>query len=1221
MRNRRSSFAALVAGLAAGAVATHALADDTEIFLGSSTTGSVQPNIMLILDTSGSMSSAVTSKSNYDPTFDYTPGSPSCVAGAVYYLAGAPGATPTCSSAQRLPGAIYGSSNGGNYGTLKCSSAVRALLPQQGSPGFFSDNMVQWRRSGRTNFTYAWNATFTTSTTSGFDVACSSDLPPSGSLPGNLVARNATTTTTATTSPALYTTDRAQTYWTTGSPTLTSYTVYSANYLAWADNNNTLSTTNQGTRLSVVQQAATNLLNSLSNVNVGLMRYSDDQSRTGASGDPAAQGGMVIYPISPISTNRQNLIDAVNSYTAGGFTPMSETMFEAYRYFSGGNVLYGNTSVVGGRLVPSAASSRVGGSQSSNQYQTPMQYSCQKNFSVFLTDGLPTQDNQADTLITSLPNAATLGAPCDDTSQPPYSNLPGGWGPSQTAGRCLASLTKYMYNGDLNSTLAGQQNVQSYFIGFGNDPSLALAFGYLQKAAVNGGGQAYSAGDLTQLQAALTNIVTNILQTATTFTAPTVAVNAFNRTQTLNDLYVSVFQPSSNFHWPGNVKRYLVQNGQIVDANGNPAVDPSTGFFRSSAQSFWSPRQDGANIPQGGTANQLPNWDPTASDRRNVYTFVGANPNSPVDLTSSVNYSLETANTLLTTTLLGVTTTTGLTNAINYARGQDIRDENGNGSTTDTRMQMGDPLHSQPAIVIYGGTTSNQTNDDAVIYAATNDGFLHAFDAPTGRELWSFVPQSMLAKLRLLYSNPAQSTKNYGIDGSVRVLKYDVNGDGVIDAAAGDRVFIYVGEGRGGSNYYAFDVTDKTRPKFMWSLGPSQLPGIGQSWSTPVIAKVNVGGVTQASNQKLVLIFGGGYDVAEETPAFQVQDSVGSSIYMVDAVSGSLLWSAGFTTSTADLRLARMTHAIPADIAVLDTNSDGYADRMYVGDLAGQVWRFDITNGNPRASLVAGGVIASLGAKDMSPVTAAATRRFYNAPDASVIRRKGTPAYMNVAIGSGYRGHPLNTTAQDRFYAIKDTAPFTAMTQAQYDSFSIIRDDALTDITMSVTPTIPSTSRGWKLLLNQPGSSWVGEKVLSASSTFNNQILFTTYTPNVSGAASACRPGIGLNKFYVVSVFDGSPVTNLSVQDPGNTLNNANNRNLTIADRNTSLAQSGIAPNLAFLFPVPTNSTTLDPDGNPVPTPTSTQSPVVCMSGVEVLGACRSFQSRIKTYWNDVGAP
>ena len=40
---------------------------------------------------------------------------------------------------------------------------------------------------------------------------------------------------------------------------------------------------------------------------------------------------------------------------------------------------------------------------------------------------------------------------------------------------------------------------------------------------------------------------------------------------------------------------------------------------------------------------------------------------------------------------------------------------------------------------------------------------------------------------------------------------------------------------------------------------------------------------------------------------------------------------------------------------MLDLNQDGLADRMYVGDMGGQVWRFDIFNGEVVSKLVEGG--------------------------------------------------------------------------------------------------------------------------------------------------------------------------------------------------------------------------------------------------------------------------
>ena len=54
------------------------------------------------------------------------------------------------------------------------------------------------------------------------------------------------------------------------------------------------------------------------------------------------------------------------------------------------------------------------------------------------------------------------------------------------------------------------------------------------------------------------------------------------------------------------------------------------------------------------------------------------------------------------------------------------------------------------------------------------------------------------------------------------------------------------------------------------------------------------------------------------------------------------------------------------------------------------------------------------------------------------------------------------------------------------------------------------------------------------------------------------------------------------------------------SDRYDDLAQGGIAPEVAFLFPE--------------------QNKVVCLSGVEVLSICTSFNSRIKTYWRESSA-
>jgi type IV pilus assembly protein PilY1 len=105
----------------------------------------------------------------------------------------------------------------------------------------------------------------------------------------------------------------------------------------------------------------------------------------------------------------------------------------------------------------------------------------------------------------------------------------------------------------------------------------------------------------TSLEDIFTEIVREILVDNSSFTAPSIAVNAFNRTQNLNDLYMSVFKPSLNYRWIGNVKKYrLTPEGDIVDQDGKSAVDASTGFFATGTRSYWSAAVDGPDASLGG---------------------------------------------------------------------------------------------------------------------------------------------------------------------------------------------------------------------------------------------------------------------------------------------------------------------------------------------------------------------------------------------------------------------------------------------------------------------------------------------------------------------------------------------------------------------------------------------------------------------------------------------
>jgi type IV pilus assembly protein PilY1 len=318
-----------------------------------------------------------------------------------------------------------------------------------------------------------------------------------------------------------------------------------------------------------------------------------------------------------------------------------------------------------------------------------------------------------------------------------------------------------------------------------------------------------------------------------------------------------------------------------------------------------------------------------------------------------------------------------------------------------------------------------------------------------------------------------------------------------------------------------------------------------------------------------VLIMGGGYDTAQDTSngAWVSLDTVGNQVFMVDAVSGNRLWYASNGTS-GNLDLDDMDHSIPADVRVIDITGDGLADRMYAADMGGRIWRFDIFNGEPAATLVAGGVFASLGNAHESTHPTATTRRFYNAPDVALLS-SGRHTWINIAIGSGYRGHPLNTGIEDRFYSLRDHMPLRRLTQSEYedtDVFTTITHDtdSLTDVTAFVDGApvaVEPGAAGWYLDLKQ-GGSWTGEKVLSEARTVANMIQFPTWEPS-SGEVTelACeQPAAGLNRLYSVSAFDAAPV-----------IEQNSAAGLTEGDRSKALEQSGIAPEVVWLFPSPDN--------------------------------------------------
>lgn len=1074
-----------------------AIADDTELLLiNPDPSQNPKPNVMFILDSSGSMTTRQDTTEPYDGDVTY---SGDCDSDRVYWTD--VDVTPVCTGSNE---SYVDDDN------FHCEFARN----QMHGIGSFTNTMVQYRDGGKDGMSPGpkrWQ--YLAPGYNSEPVECQADSGTHGDgRSTHLWAANGTNLSDPFTSDA-----SNELSW-GSAPRNLGYTFYDGNYLNWKSSPATVN----WSRSEIMKAVATTVLSSVNNLNVGLMRFDGDD------------GGPVILDITDLDSNRQTVLDAVDAIGAAGNTPLSEVLYESALFWRGLPAHYGRATMTA-LTDQDALKTTV-----PEVYEQPEWDVCAKNYNVLLTDGDPREDFDTPGLIANLPNVATaLGyVGCDGAVL-------------THGGQCLDDIAEYLSVEDIDPVEPGQQLVTTQTIGFSSDFGLATTQ-LLTETAQNSGGQYYTANDVETLTKTLLSIIANINDRSLSFSAPAVSVNTFNRTQNLNDIYITTFGARARAHWPGNLKKYRIDDSAIVDVNGVDAVDPATGFFLDTAYSYWTAGgADGNDVRLGGAAQQLP-----TPLLRNLYTN-----NTGSDLTNAANYVAPSNLGAFVNSDFGLSGATGeptMDELVRWARGEDLLDEDNNVVTT-VRKSMGDPLHSQPAAVVYGGTPANP---DVVVYTATNDGYLHAIDGDTGQELWAFIPKQLLSNLTRLYFDPNSKYKQYGIDGNVVPIVKDVDQDGIVDPADGDFVILVFGMRRGGSTYFALDVTNKNSPSLLWT---NTFAEAGESWSTPVVARMDIGSVAQ-NVDKAVVVIGGGYDTVHDTTGHpSAPDGQGAGISIIDLVSGTRLWRAG-ADNGADLTLdvvgREMDRAIPNEVRVLDLSGDGYADRMYATDLGGQVWRFDVTNGQNPSNLVAGGVIAQLGADGLPGAPGAAeTRRFYNAPDVSLITdNQQQRRYIAVSVGSGYRAHPFDLTAADRFFSLRDGDVFNQLSQNDYDTYPIIKEGDLVEVSGQTQTVVTAADGGWKFTLPN------NEKVLADSLTFNNEIFFVAFTPD-SNAAATCETGKGSNFLYRMSAINGDPIVpNIVTLDP----------NIADDERKTTLQQGGIAPSPSILFPSPPDNCTGD---------------------------------------------
>ncbi|MBU2407871.1 MAG: pilus assembly protein, partial [Gammaproteobacteria bacterium] len=399
-----------------------------------------------------------------------------------------------------------------------------------------------------------------------------------------------------------------------------------------------------------------------------------------------------------------------------------------------------------------------------------------------------------------------------------------------------------------------------------------------------------------------------------------------------------------------------------------------------------------------------------------------------------------------------------------------------------------------------------------MVYVGANDGMLHAFDGAltgttAGKEQFAYVPSAVItgpsgtpAVDGLAQLGNPNYLHHYYVDGSPLTFDIDFNNAGGVftstSAATSDwRTVVIGGLGKGGKSFYAIDVTDPAgmnseaaaQGKVLWEFTDSTM---GFSYGVPNVIKT--------AKYGWVVVFTSGYNNS---------DGYGY-IYFVNPRNGQLLEKV--RTSTASAGLAQAT-------AYIKDFTDGTADAIYVGDLNGQLWRFDVTaargTATPYPSPLRMATLAD-GNGNAQPITVQPLVE---------IDPKTRKRFVMFGTGQLLDTVDINLSSTQAFYAIIDGTSATFGTAASLPagvSYPIVRSKltALTDTDLiSGTAISYANTAGWYLDLGvASGTAW---RLVSNPTSINGVVGFASLLTT----GDACSPS-GQSRIYAIDFGTGQSI-------------------------------------------------------------------------------------------------
>lgn len=665
----------------------------------------------------------------------------------------------------------------------------------------------------------------------------------------------------------------------------------------------------------------------------------------------------------------------------------------------------------------------------------PMEYSCQKNFTILSTDGFWNEGSDP----TQLDGSSAIGDQDSGLDRP----MKDGTG----TGNTLADVAAYYFNTDLRhdpgtssqafctSGVTGQdvcgtgqgaggtnevQNMVTLTLGLGasgfmqfrpdyltastgdyfavlqgsaSSPSTGICawqssgactwpipvnnqlttIDDLWHAAVNGGGTYFSAKDSATLYGGIASLISSI--EAKIGTAAAATTSNPNITAAENKVFISTF---TSAQWTGELK------SQTIDIDTGAITTSGTDWSAAAALDANASRN--IHLFDSGSGNGIRPfaWDELTPTEKNYFSkswITGSNPLSQFCAFGPTCLSDTDQNAAAGPAL------------VRFLAGERINEGLSNQPEKYYRKRvnlLGDIVNSEAVYVKapannysdsgYSAHVTATSGRDGMVYVASNDGMLHAFNALNGQEVWAFMPTAVLPNLYRLADKNYSNKHTYFLDSSPVV--------GEAFAAGQWRTLLVGGMGAGGRSYYALDITNPSSPKALWEFKHDDL---GLTFGKAEIGKLE--------NGTWVVLLPSGYN--NISPG----DGKGH-LFVLDAGTGALLRK--ISTSTGSTSTPSGMAHITAWVD--DWENSATIRRVYGGDNEGNVWRFDINDnvGAPGYEAHRLGILKSE-SDEIQPVT--------SRPELGEI--EGRPVVM---LGTGrYLGLPdLADTKKGSIYVMKD---------------------------------------------------------------------------------------------------------------------------------------------------------------------------------------------------------